>query len=469
MQQTVVEKNTLTQISQSVQQQKDYFATGATLDVDSRIKYLKALEQELLKREDDIHQALYLDLKKSKAESYSTELGIVLVELRKAIKHLKEWARPRRVATPLFCWPAKSRILPEPYGTTLVISAWNYPFQLLFLPLIGAIAAGNTAVCKPSELSPNTTQITDEIIGAVFDPGHVTCIQGGIPESTALLAEKWDYIFFTGSPFVGGIVYQAAAKHLTPVTLELGGKSPCIVDKTANLDTAASRIIFGKYINVGQTCIAPDYLFVHEDIKEELISKMKERVNQFYGPDPQQSEDYGRMINEKNFDRVVSLIDEDKVIFGGKRERGDKYISPTFMDNVVASDKVMQDEIFGPVFPILTWKDLDEVTSFVRSNEKPLVLYMFSKSKDNIQTVLGQCSSGGACINDCLVQNANDNFPFGGVGQSGIGGYHGKHSFDTFSHLKSVLHRSSGFDIALRYAPWAKNYKKIKFLIDKTL
>ena len=459
----------LSHIKETRLAQKTFFSSGTTKDIKFRIETLKALRTEIENRTEEICKALHADLGKSKTEAYITEVGIVLSELNKMIKKTPAWARPRKVATPMFVLPAKSRIEPEPYGTTLIISPWNYPFQLLFNPIIGAVAAGNTVVCKPSEFVPQTTAISKEIIEKIFDPRHVSCVLGGIPESTALLAERWDYVFFTGSPKVGKIVYKAAAEHLTPVTLELGGKSPCIIDKTANLDTTASRIIFGKYINCGQTCIAPDYLFVHEDIKDKLIEKLKAKVKDFYGTDPQKSEDYGRIVNERHFDRVVHLIDESKVVFGGETDRVDKYIAPTFIDGVTKDDVIMQEEIFGPLLPILTWNNLEEVKNFINDYEKPLVLYYFSKNKSNVEYILTHCSSGDACINDCLVQNANDNLPFGGVGESGIGSYHGKFSFDTFSHMKGVVYKASGMDLPIRYAPWGKNYGKLKFLVDKTL
>ncbi len=451
------------------QQHKRFFNSGETLDVSYRIKLLKALKDEIVKRQDDINKALYLDLKKSPTEAYITETGIVLVELKKTIKNIRRWMKPMKVGTPMFFLPASSRVTPEPYGNTLIISPWNYPFQLLFLPLIGAVAAGNTAVCKPSELSPHTTKITKEIIEAVFESNQVVCVEGGIPESTALLEKRWDYIFFTGSTHVGRIVYQAAAKHLTPVTLELGGKSPCIVDPTANLDTAASRIVFGKFTNAGQTCIAPDYLFVHHSIKEKLLDKMTSAVEKFFGKNPKESADYGRIINERNFDRISNLIDSNKIILGGEVDRSDKYIAPTFLDHAEPTDKAMQEEIFGPVLPIMSWNNLEEVKQFVKVQEKPLVLYMFSKSRRNIDEVLTNCSSGGVCVNDCLVQNANDNFPFGGVGESGIGNYHGRHSFNTFSHQKSIMHKWASIDPSIRYAPYTKKYKALKFLVDHTL
>lgn len=449
--------------------QKAYFKKGETSDVSFRIKHLKKLKSTIEKYEDEIHEALYNDLKKSAPEAFITETSIVVKELEEAINKTASWAKPRRVSTPLFFAPGTSKKHPEPYGTTLIISPWNYPFQLLFAPLLGAIAAGNTAVCKPSECSPHTTEISKKIIEEVFAPEYVAVVEGGIPESTALLRERWDYVFFTGSTHVGRIVYQAAAKHLTPVTLELGGKSPCIVDKNINLENTARRIAWGKLMNLGQTCIAPDYLLVHKDIKGELVEKIKEKINQFYGENPQESEDYGRIINEKNFDRLSSMIDADKVIFGGKMDKKDLYISPTIMDNVTLDDAIMQEEIFGPILPIMEYENIEDAIELVNSREKPLALYVFSKTKSLCDNVIKECPSGGATVNDTVVHIGNPNLPFGGVGESGIGAYHSESTFDTFSHIKSVLHKAPGIDLDIRYAPWGKNFSKLRFLVNKLM
>ncbi len=459
----------LSYIKEGLQKQKEYFKTGATLDVEFRLKHLRLLKKEIEKREADIHQALYKDLKKSEPEAYITETGIVMKELDETIKKTRRWAKPRSVPTPMFFSPGSSKIHPEPYGTCLVISPWNYPFQLLFLPLIGAISAGNTVVCKPSECSAHTTQITKEIIEAVFEKQYVWVVEGAVPESTALLRERWDYIFFTGSTHVGRIVYQAAAKHLTPVTLELGGKSPCIVDKDINLENTANRIVWAKFLNVGQTCIAPDYMYVHEDIKDKLIAKIKEKISQHYSDSPQTSEDFGRIINERNFERLCSLIDGEKVCFGGQTDKDDLYISPTLMDNVHPDDAVMQEEIFGPILPIMTYKNIDDVIQYINSKEKPLALYVFSTNKSIVNKVLKNCSSGGATVNDAVLHIGNAHLPFGGVGESGIGAYHSQLTFDTFSHLKSVLHKWAIVDLSIRYAPWGKNFKWLKFLMKNTL
>lgn len=469
MQNPVTSSEKLAYIKDVVTTQRTFFKKSETLSVPFRVKYLKKLKTVLEKYEDEIHDALYQDLKKSPAECYVTETGLVLKEIEEAIDKTSKWASPRKVGTPLFFLPGSSKIHPEPYGTTLIISPWNYPYQLLFSPLIGAISAGNTVVCKPSEHSPHTTAISKKIIEEVFDAEYVAVVEGGVPESTALLKERWDYIFFTGSTHVGKIVYQAAAKHLTPVTLELGGKSPCIVDKNIHLENTARRIVWGKFLNVGQTCIAPDYLLVHKDIKEKLIAKIKETIVEFYTENPQESEDFGRIINERNFDRLKGLMDSQKVIFGGKTDRDDLYISPTIMDNVSLDDPIMQEEIFGPLIPVMEWDNLDDVIELVNNREKPLALYIFSKNSSVSGKILDKCSSGGSCVNDTIVHMGNPNLPFGGVGQSGIGAYHSQASFDTFSHLKSVLHKSPIIDLDVRYAPWAKNYGKLKFLVNKFL
>ncbi|MEM7800304.1 MAG: aldehyde dehydrogenase [Chloroflexota bacterium] len=454
------------EIHAAIDKQRTFFATGATRDVAYRLKHLKGLQAEIMKRSDDISAALHKDLKKSEPESYVSEISTVLNELKDTIKKLPKWVKPRKVGTPLGFRPASSQIRPEPYGNTLIIGPWNYPFSLLIKPMFGAVAAGNTIVCKPSEHAPHSAQICKEIIEAVFDPQYVTCIEGGIPETTAILTEKWDYIFFTGSTHVGRIVYQAAAKHLTPVTLELGGKSPCIIDNTANLETAASRIVSSKFFNNGQICIAPDYLLIQSDVRDELVSKIIERIKQFYGDNPQKSDDYGRIINERNFDRLLRLIDQDKVIYGGESDRADKFIAPTIMGNVTLDDAVMQEEIFGPILPVMSWQSLDEVKEIVRSLDKPLVLYMYSKSNANVEEILANCSSGGVTVNDCLLQYVNKNLPFGGVGASGLGAYHGPYTFETFSHMKSEVHKAAGMDSSLRYPPLEPNFKTLKFVAD---
>ncbi len=456
-------------ISEIVQHQKTYFQKNKTLEISFRLNQLKKLKEAILSRETAIHEALYKDLKKSEPESYITETGLVIKEIEEAIAKTAKWAKPKRVSTPLFFAPGTSKIHPEPYGTVLIISPWNYPFQLLMSPLVGAISAGNTVVCKPSECAPHTAAIIKEILESIYPPEYIAVVEGGIPESTALLKERWDYIFFTGSTHVGRIVYQSAAKFLTPVTLELGGKSPCIVDKDIHLENTARRIVWGKFMNVGQTCIAPDYILVHKDIKRALIDKIQEKIKQFYGEDPQESEDYGRIINERNFDRLVGMINQDKVVFGGKSDRSDKYISPTIMDNVTPDDAIMQEEIFGPIIPIMTYENIEEAIGMVNSGEKPLALYIFTRNKNLSDRVLKECPSGGGCVNDTVVHIGNPHLPFGGVGESGIGAYHSEASFGTFSHYKSILHKSPAIDLDVRYAPWGKNYSKLKFLLKNML
>lgn len=469
MQNPVTVSEKLTYIKDIVQNQKDYFKSNETLSVSFRVKHLKKLKACVEKYETEIHTALYNDLKKSAPEAFITETSIVIKEIEEAIHKTPSWAKPRRVSTPLFFAPGTSKKHPEPYGTTLIISPWNYPFQLLFAPLVGAISAGNTVVCKPSECSPHTTAISKKIIEEVFAPEYVAVVEGAVPESTALLRERWDYIFFTGSTHVGRIVYQAAAKHLTPVTLELGGKSPCIVDKNIHLENTARRIVWGKFLNLGQTCIAPDYMLVHKDIKSTLIEKIKEKIQQFYTENPQESEDYGRIINQKNFDRLAGLIEPNKVVFGGQTDRDDLYISPTLMDNVSLDAPIMQEEIFGPILPIMEYENIDDAINLINDREKPLALYIFSKTKSLCDRVLKECPSGGATVNDTVMHIGNPNLPFGGVGESGIGAYHSESSFETFSHIKSVLHKAPGIDLDIRYAPWGKNFSKLRFLVNKLM
>lgn len=445
-------------IADLVGRQRDYFATGETKDVKFRIAQMKKLRAAIVQNERLILDALYKDLRKCDTEGYLTEIGFVLNDLDDAIANTKKWARPERVATPLFHAKASSYIQSEPYGNVLVIAPWNYPFQLLLAPIVGAMCAGNTVVAKPSEYAMHTAKVVSNLLTDNFSDEYIAVVEGGVPETQALLAERFDYVFFTGSTNVGRIVYQAAAKHLTPVTLELGGKSPCIVDEKIHVVHAAKRIVSGKLMNVGQTCIAPDYLLVDEKVKDKFVAEIKKQITKFYGENAQESEDYGRIINKKHFRRLKGLMDGGgDIIFGGKTDEADLYIEPTLMDNVDKDDAVMQQEIFGPILPILTYTHLKDAIQFIKDNEKPLALYMFSKSQKNIDQVMNETSAGGVSINDTLMHIANPNLPFGGVGESGIGAYHGPASFNTFSHKKSVLHKSFLIDAPIRYAPYGKN------------
>lgn len=383
-----------------------------------------------------------------------TEVGMVINEIDYMINNIKKLSKIKKVRTPLIFAGGSSYIVPEPYGTVLIIGPWNYPFQLVMLPLVGAIAAGNCAVVKPSELSPNVSSVITKIINDNFDKEYVVSVEGGIETSEQLLSQKFDYIFYTGSTLVGKIVMEAAAKNLTPVTLELGGKSPCIIDKDTNLENAARRIAWGKLINCGQTCVAPDYFFVHKSIKDELISGIIAAINEFYGSDPIQSNKYSKIINEKHFNRLLSLIDNENVIYGAEYDKEKLKISPTILYPVSKDSKVMQDEIFGPIMPIMEYDNLDDVINFINDRPKPLALYFFSNDKSKVQRILTETSSGGVCINDTINHIVTSYLPFGGVGDSGMGNYHGKATFDTFSHKKSVLKNQMRLDFKMKYPPY---------------
>ncbi|MCP4441081.1 MAG: aldehyde dehydrogenase [Aureispira sp.] len=458
-------------IKNLIEKQRTFFASNVTKSVEFRKKQLIKLKELIEQYEEEIVDALYQDLRKHEFEAFATEIGIIMVELDKTISKINKWSTPRKVSTPLFHFKANSYIKPEPYGNTLIISPWNYPFQLLFAPLIGAMAAGNTAILKPSEYAPATSKIAAKIINDHFDPAYLALVEGGIPESQALLAEKFDYIFFTGGTSVGKIIYQAAAKHLTPVTLELGGKSPCIIDKDTHLNYTAKRIVWGKFVNAGQTCIAPDYILVDRNVKDQVIDKLKEYITKFYGEDAQASDSYPRIINHRHFDRLNGYIqaEQDHVIFGGKTDRDDKFIGPTLLEGIGLDVPVMKEEIFGPILPIIVYDNIEEAIDLIKSRSKPLALYMFSKNNAKIKKVLSETSAGGVTINDTLMHIANPALPFGGVGDSGIGGYHGQHSFDLFSHHKSVLHRSFLIEEPIRYAPYKLGRKWLKKIMDWAL
>ena len=444
--------------------QRQYFSTGKTLDVRSRIAVLKDMKKWIQHYESDILEALQKDLGKSNFEGYATEIGFVLDELGQAIRNTKDWARRERVGGILLNFPSANYIYKEPYGTVLIISPWNYPFQLLFAPAIGAIAAGNTVVLKPSELAPHTAALVNQIVSDHFDPNVLTVVEGAVPETQTLTSLPFDYIFFTGSTPVGKIIMKAAAEHLTPVTLELGGKSPCIVDSSVNLSVTARRIIWGKFVNAGQTCIAPDYILVEKDFKPKLMEALQREIKSFYGDNPQSSDDYGSIINDRHFDRLVSLIPDerrDQV----KMSKDDLYIEPLILDDISWEDAVMKEEIFGPILPILTYSNPEDAISQIKSNDKPLALYHFSKNPAFKEKILREVSFGGGCINDTLMHIANPNMPFGGVGASGMGAYHGKSTFDVFSHRKSVLMKPFALDIPLRYPPYGNKLKWVKKIL----
>ncbi len=438
-----------------VERQRAFFATGTTIDVGYRLDALRRLQAAVRRREADIEEAVRADLGKSAFESYMCEVGLTLSELSYQLKHAARWARPRRVRSDLANFPSTYRIVPEPYGVALVMSPWNYPFMLTVEPLAGAVAAGNCCVVKPSAYSPATSQVVAELVDEVFERGHVDAVLGGRAENTGLLEQRFDRIFFTGSVAVGRLVMEKAARWLTPVTLELGGKSPCVVAADADLDVAAARIAFGKYLNCGQTCVAPDYLLADERVADDLVARLKAQIPKMYGEDAFANPDWGRMVNEKHFDRVTGLIDSAKVVYGGRSRRATLQIEPTVMTDVTADDAVMGEEIFGPVLPVLTYRTLDEAERFVKAREKPLALYLFTRDRAVEDRFLRHVPFGGGCVNDTVVHLATSRMPFGGVGASGMGSYHGRKSFETFSHEKSVLKKALRPDLPMRYQPYS--------------
>ena len=447
------------EIERIVRQHRAFFQTGGTLSVATRMVILQQLHDAILHHEQDIYAALRADLGKSDTEAYMTEVGLTLSEIRYQMKHIRTWAKPKRKRTSLANFHAKSMVIPEPYGVVLVMAPWNYPFLLCMEPMIGAVAAGNCVVVKPSAYAPNSAKVIGEIIREACPESWVSVVEGGRAENTALLEQRFDYIFFTGGVQVGKQVMEKAAKHLTPVTLELGGKSPCIVDNTADLKLAAKRIVFGKLVNCGQTCVAPDYVLVDRRVEGKLVEYMQQAITRFYGETPIDSPDYGNIINQKHFDRIVGLIDPEKVCVGGTYDADRLKIAPTILRNVTAEDAVMQQEIFGPVLPIISVETMAEAEDFVLSREKPLALYVFTKQKAVEERFLRHVSFGGGCVNDTLVHLASSELGFGGVGQSGMGTYHGKRSFDTFSHDKSVMKKYNWIDLPIRYAPFGSKVK----------
>lgn len=456
----------LTQIASSdiIRKQRDFFKTGKTKDVDFRIAQLKTLKQAVLEHQTAIIAALKADLNKPEFEAYATEVGVIK-ETDYAIKHLKTWTKPKKAAIGIEQFPGFGRIYAEPLGVVLIIGPWNYPFQLIISPLVGAIAAGNCAILKPSEIALHSSHVLADIIQKYFDPAYIAVIEGGIETSQQLLAEKFDHIFFTGGTAIGKIVMQAAAKHLTPVTLELGGKSPCIVDSDINIEYTAKRIAWGKFINAGQTCVAPDYLLVDKKIKQDLLNSIKKYIQEFYGNKPATSPDYARIINQKHFLRLVELLKDSEIIVGGEADLIERYIAPTLINNVSLAEPIMQEEIFGPILPVVEYEDLNEAITIINERPKPLALYLFSNNRKLQQQVCRETTSGGVCINDCVIQLGGSSLPFGGVGESGIGSYHGKASFDTFSHYKSVLNRAMWLDPKLRYAPYEGKLQLLKRII----
>ena len=450
------------QIAALVGEQRSFFESGKTLCVCYRKEALKKLYTAIVSREKALTEALQKDLGKSDFESYMCEIGLVLDEISYMLKHIDNFAKEKRVRTPLAQFASRSYVKPSPYGVALIMSPWNYPFLLTLDPLVDALAAGNTAIVKPGAYAPATAQAIKELLESTFPPEYVAVVTGGRAENAYLLDQKFDYIFFTGSKGVGKEVMKKAAEHLTPVTLELGGKSPCIVDEKANLALAAKRIAFGKYLNCGQTCVAPDYVLCHTSVHKKFVELLKAEISRQYGKDPLQNADYGRIVNQKHFDRVSALIDRQKVVCGGRTNSDTLQIEPTVMDNVTWEDAVMGEEIFGPVLPILTFETIDEVIKTVQSHDSPLALYIFSSNKRNIRRVTSRCSFGGGCVNDVIIHLATANMGFGGVGESGMGSYHGKVGFDTFSHKKSIVDKKTWIDLPMRYQPYNRGlYAKL--------
>lgn len=451
-------------LNEIVDFQRKYYNQGDTLDVNFRIMMLKKLKNSILKYEENLYDALWQDLRKSKFESYETEIGLVIDEINLSIKKLRSWSKPKRKRTPLVHFLSYSYRYPNPYGVVLIMSPWNYPFQLTMSPLVGAIAAGNCAVIKPSKYSKATSEIMEKIINDTFETQYITVVEreGGRESIQNILKERYDYIFFTGGTVVGKVVMEAASKNLTPITLELGGKSPCIVDSDANIDLAAKRIVWGKFLNCGQTCVAPDYLWVQKDVKHKLLDRISYYIKEFYGEDPKISPDYPRIINDKQFDRLVSYLAKGNVILGGVYDKKTKYISPTLIGDIQWDYEVMRDEIFGPIMPIMEFSEIEEVIDKLNEKEKPLAFYYFTQNKEKERNMMMRTTSGGGCINDTIIHVASHHVPFGGVGASGIGAYHGKASFDTFTHYKSIIKKSNFIDIGFRYAPYKKKHKFLK-------
>lgn len=479
--------NTIESINNIVSQQREFFLTNETKSIDFRLKQLKRLKSAVEKYTDDIYDALWKDLHKCREEAFLTEINIVLTEINDHINNIKKWSKPKKVKTPLYLMPSKSYVMYEPFGVALIIAPWNYPFNLMFTPLVGAISSGCCAVLKPSPYSKNTSDVMQKIIDETFDKKYITMVQGHRDVNQALLAQKFDFIFYTGSPDMGRVVMEAASKNLTPVVLELGGKSPCIVDKDCNIDFAARRIVWGKTINAGQTCVAPDYLMVHRDVKDELIKKMIYYVEKFYGENQQESYCYCRIINDKAYQRLTSYLDEGKIIYGGNCDKDERYIQFTLLEIIVAKSQshkdteycpqkpcdpatqrpsdsatlrlcdlnVMSSEIFGPILPVIEFDDINKVSEFIMNRPKPLALYYFGNNESS-ENILRATTSGGVCINDTILHVANDQLPFGGVGESGMGKYHSKESFLAFSNKRAVLKSSNRIDFMMKYPPYDK-------------
>jgi aldehyde dehydrogenase (NAD+) len=452
---------TETEIRTIVDTQRAWFRTGATLRVDRRLEALARVRAWITDHQGEIHTALRRDLGKSAFEGYMCETGLVLDELRYMLTHARSLSRPRIVPTPLAQFPARSRRIPSPRGVTLIMSPWNYPFLLALDPLVDAIAAGNTAVLKPSAYAPHTAALVERLVRACFEPRHAAVVTGGREENTCLLQQRFDHIFFTGSQAVGKTVMAAASEHLTPVTLELGGKSPCVVERTANIPLAARRIVFGKFLNCGQTCVAPDYILCDQAVHDRLVEEIQKQIAVQFGPRPLENPDYGRIVNQKHFDRLTRLLSSGETVHGGGTEPDALRIEPTVLDSVRFCDPVMAEEIFGPILPILTYSGLDEALAEIEARPHPLAFYLFTENRALARQVMARCGFGGGCVNDVVIHLATHAMPFGGFGESGMGAYHGKAGFETFSHIKSVVDKKNWLDLPMRYQPYRTVHEKL--------
>ena len=445
-----------------IKEQRAFFNNRTTGDISFRKQSLTALQKAIRKYEKELSEALRKDLGKAPFESYMTEIGFILSEIRHTLKHLDKWAAAKRCKTPLFLFGSTSHTRPEPYGIVLILSPWNYPVQLLLAPLVGAIAAGNCAILKPSPRTVHTNHILGKLISETFPPQYIAFLETDNRQTDNLLKQHFDYIFYTGGVAFGKRIMMAAAKNLTPVTLELGGKSPCIVDNDAHIQIAARRIVWGKYLNCGQTCVAPDYIFVHREVKDKLITALQAEIERQYGKSPQESPDYPRIISQDHFYNLLLLLKQGHIVAGGKYDDKDLYIAPTVISGILPENRIMSEEIFGPILPLLDFDDIDNVIDYVNNQEKPLALYYFGQNKKKARYVLQNTSSGGACINDVVTHVANTHLPFGGVGSSGTGAYHGKYSFDTFSHTRSIVQSTTRFNIGMKFAPYDAKLKWLK-------
>lgn len=449
-----------------IHKQRQFFEEGKSRNISFRQTQLLKLKSVLQDHEESFFEALHADFKKPAFETFGTELLLVYREIDHLLSNLSDWAKPKKVSRSLINFPSRSYVQPQPYGVSLVIGAWNYPLQLVLNPALGSMAAGNCTMLKPSEIAPHTSELLAQLINNTFEPGYLRAVQGDAEVTQSLLAQPLDYVFFTGSKRVGKTVMKAAAEQLTPLTLELGGKSPAIIDSTADLSTASQRITWGKFINAGQTCISPDYVYIHQTKKAEFIDLVKKNIRQFYGENPRQSDDYARIINRKHFERLQELLDSDKIVIGGNSNSGDLYIEPTVLSDVSWEHETMQEEIFGPILPVLTFEDIGEVICKVNEKPSPLALYIFTTNSNTEQRVIKQVQFGGGCVNDTMSHFGNLDLPFGGIGQSGFGSYHGKASFDTFSQQKSITKKATWLDIPLRYPPYKGKFKWLKKLQD---